>query len=86
VRLRFLALIRSDLNISAAGSHTEAIRELDPLLDKADIALAVCACLLQTHKLSKVKDKDALASLKVKLAAVSKSVSPLPYSTCAARC
>jgi len=59
--------------ISCEGSHTEAIRELTPLQRSSEIALAVTACLIHTHKLAANQDKSELANLKENLKTLSKS-------------
>lgn len=59
--------------ISCEGSHTEAIRELQPLVKNNDIALAATACLIHTHKGSQHQDKSELNTLKENLKNLSKS-------------
>jgi hypothetical protein len=46
------------------GNFAEAIRELDPLQDKPDIALAVCAALMTVHKGASMKGTISLPSLR----------------------
>jgi hypothetical protein len=38
-----------------AGSVADAMRELEPLQGKKDVALAVSSCLVQLHKQTKYK-------------------------------
>jgi hypothetical protein len=42
----------------ASGSYAEALRELESIQGKRDVALAVASCLVQTHKASKNKGLD----------------------------
>jgi hypothetical protein len=56
------------------NNFAEAIRELEPLQEKPDIALAVCAALMTVHKGASQKDKEALNKLKEKLKVLSKGV------------
>lgn len=55
------------------GRHTDAIRELKPLQRESEVALAVTACLINTHKLAEVKDKEELSNLKDQMKTLSKS-------------
>ena len=73
-----------------SGNYTEAIRELEPLVNKSEVALAATATLLNAHKMSSVKgqktsasrdcsysllpDKEAIEQLKVQLKNLSKTV------------
>lgn len=55
------------------GSCTDAVRELEPLLVVPELGLAANAALIAAHKGTKVPDKDAIADLKEKAKATSKT-------------
>lgn len=46
------------------GSSAEAIRDLEPLQNKEEYALAATACLIDAHKANKSKDSETLDHLK----------------------
>ena len=58
--------------LTAEGAATEAIRELDPLQNVPELALAVNAALINAHRTAKAKDKESLEKLKEKLKKLSK--------------
>ena len=60
--------------IAEQGNSMEAIRELEPLQNQGEVALAVTACLINTHKECAMKDKEKLTTLKEDLKNLSKNV------------
>jgi tetratricopeptide repeat protein 21B len=59
--------------VSQEGGYAEAIREFDSLVGNPDIALAVTAALINTHKQFKLKDSGAVDKLKEQLKTLSKT-------------
>ena len=49
--------------VHSPGSHADAIRELEDLQGKRDVALAVASSLVQLHKLAKHKGSSFTRSL-----------------------
>lgn len=60
--------------LTAEGSPTEAIRELDPLQNVPEMGLAVNAALINAHRTAKGKDKESIEKLKEKLKKLSRDV------------
>jgi hypothetical protein len=62
------------LTAEGGSSVSEAIRELDPLQNVPELALAVNAALISAHKTAKSRDKESMDRLKEKLKKLSREV------------
>jgi len=60
------------LTAEGGASASEAIRELDPLQNVPELALAVNAALISAHKTAKSRDKESMDRLKEKLKKLSR--------------